>query len=82
MLSFLAVLARTPLKVTRKPCRFMGSPVRLFIHWKTLSVSFGMLLVMPLSLSLILSILGRLPFSGWLIEMVLCSRSRSIHAML
>lgn len=58
------------------------SPFFFEVRENGASVSFGMLFNIPLSLSLIRNIRGRLPFSGWLTLMVLCSRSMSFHCIL
>jgi len=75
LLSFLAVLSLICWNVTL-------NPFLVEVRENGASVSLGMLFNIPLSLSLIRSIRGRLPFSGWLIVTVLCSRSMSFHCSL
>ena len=75
LLSFLAVLSLICWNVHISPFFFE-------VREKGALVSLGMLFIMPLSLSLIRRIRGRLPFSGWLTDTVLCSRSKSFHCTL
>jgi len=75
LLSFLAVLSLICWKVIISPFFFE-------VLENGASVSLGMLFSIPLSMSLIRRILGSEPFSGWLTDTVLCSRSMSFHSML
>jgi len=75
LLSFSAVLVLNAWNVIISPFFFE-------LRENGASVSLGMLFSIPLSLSLIRRILGSEPFSGWLTDTVLCSRSMSFHSML